>query len=217
MRLNEFQSKQLLKEYGINIPKGEIAKIGNLPDDIYRIRDEINSDQYVLKIVSEDIVHKSDAGGVILNVSYNQVMFKCGKMLNNIINKFPKAKIDGIYIQSMINISNEIEILIGIKEDSQFGKVIVVGMGGIYTEIFKDVSMRVLPITKEDAQEMITETKVYKILNGARGKKYDIDGISDTLIKVSLLTDKYNIKEMDINPLVVREKGVVALDARIMM
>lgn len=215
MILNEWDSKQLLKEYSINIPKGDIAKIDNITDDIYRIRDNIKSNQYVIKIVSNDIIHKSDIGGVKLNILHSRVMFECGKMLRNIHNKNPQAKIDGIYIQEMIE--SGIECIIGIKADPQFGKVIIFGLGGIYTEVFKDISMRVLPITEDDAKEMIFETKVSKILSGARGKTYDIKGIIDTIIKVSQLADNRDIKELDINPLVVREKDVVALDARIML
>ena len=132
-------------------------------------------------------------------------------MKDNITTKLPDAKIEGFYIQKMVEPG--IECIIGIKEDPQFGKVIIFGFGGIYTEVFKDISMRILPITVDDAHEMITETKIYKILSGTRGKKYDIDVITDTLIKVSLLTD---IKELDINPILIHEKGCKVLDARIM-
>lgn len=215
MILNEWDSKQLLKEYGINIPKGEIAKIDRITDDIYRIRDNIKSNQYVIKIVSNDIIHKSDIGGVKLNILHGRVMFECGKMLDDIHNKKPRVKIDGIYVQEMIEPG--IECIIGIKEDSQFGKVIMFGLGGIYAEVFKDISMRVLPITEDDAKEMIFETKVSKILSGARGKTYDIEGIIDTIMKISKLTENRDIKELDVNPLVVHEKDVVALDARIML
>jgi len=213
MKLNEFESKQLLKEYGISIPDGAIAKS---VDDVLGIVNQIRSDKLVYKILSNDIVHKSDVGGVKINIPNDQTFKKeYHQMISIISAKFPNAKIDGIYIQEMCEPG--IECIIGIKEDPQFGKVIVFGMGGIYAEVFKDISMRVLPITKEDAQEMITETKIYKILNGARGKQYDIDAISDTIIKVSLLADSHDIKELDINPLVVHERGVKALDARILL
>jgi acyl-CoA synthetase (NDP forming) len=215
MQLNEFKSKKLLSQYGIPIPKGEIATHIN---QVYNITKRIVSDKLVFKILSDDIVHKSDAGGVKINISnhkFGAVNVEYDNMMENITSKFPNAKIDGIYIQEMCE--SGIECIIGIKEDAQFGKVVMFGLGGIYAEIFKDISMRVLPITKEDALEMIMETKVFKILNGVRGKHYDINAITDSIIKVSLLSDSENVKELDINPLVVYEKGIVALDARIMI
>ena len=214
-QLNEFESKKLLKEYGISIPEGAIATHLN---EVYNICNSIKSSKLVFKILSDDIVHKSDAGGVKINIPNDKigtVNIEYHKMMSSIEEKFPDAKIDGIYIQEMIEPG--IECIIGIKEDVQFGKVIMFGLGGIYAEIFKDISMRVLPITEKDVLEMISETKVYKILSGARGKHYDINGIMNTIIKVSQLTDSYNIKELDINPLVVHENNVTALDARIMI
>lgn len=213
--LNEFESKQFLKEYGINIPKGEIAKIDNIFNDANKIRDNIRAYRYVLKIVSKDIVHKSDVSGVVLNVPPNQLVFECGTMLDKIKNKFPNVEIEGIYIQEMVEPG--IECIIGIKEDPQFEKVIIFGLGGIYTEVFKDISMRILPISIYDVEEMMTETKIYKILRGYRGKKYDIDGIVNTIMNVSQLAIDKNVMELDINPLIVHEKDVIALDARIML
>lgn len=215
--LNEFESKKLLEQSGISIPRGYFAKYenGNVTDNIYIALELISAEKYVIKVVSSDISHKSDVGGVTLNISAEYIMLEVAKMIDRIRVKLPEAKIDGFYIQEMVE--SGVECIIGIKEDPQFGKVIVFGLGGIFAEIFNDISMRVLPITKEDAQEMITETKVYKILNGARGKHYDIKSIADSIIKVSIFADSHNIKELDINPLVVHEKGVVALDARIMI
>ena len=216
--LNEWESKKLLEENGINIPKGYLAKydgsdmINNISTALESL-ELLNVNQYVIKIISPDIVHKSDVGGVTLNITSNNVISEVYKMGSRIKNKLPEARIKGFYIQELCDPG--IECIIGIKEDSQFGKVIMFGLGGIYAEIFKDISMRILPITKEDAQEMITETKVYKILNGYRGKHYDIESIINTIIKISQLADSLDIKELDINPLVVYEKGICCLDARI--
>jgi acyl-CoA synthetase (NDP forming) len=216
-QLNEFDSKKLLEQYGICIPKGYFAKHENmdLMHNVNLAAIFIRAKQYVIKVVSADIPHKSDVGGVVLNVTPNRLAIEVNYMLERIKKNMPDAKIDGFYIQEMVE--SGVECIIGINEDPQFGKVIMFGLGGIYAEIFKDVSMRVLPITKEDAHEMITETKVYKILNGARGKHYDIKAITDILIKVSRMSDMCNIKELDINPLVVHEQGCKALDARILL
>ncbi len=215
MILNEYESKKLLDELGINIPKGYLIKSTDNIYNLNKILNSIGAKYYVIKIMSSDIVHKSDVGGVILNISPNNVVNKMDQMLDNICNKFPNAKIDGIYLQEMIELG--IECIIGIKEDPQFGKVIMFGLGGIYAEVFKDVSIRVLPITEDDIKEMISETKVYKILSGARGKVYDIEGIIDTIMKISKLAQKEDIKELDINPLVVHEHDCIVLDARILL
>lgn len=213
MILNEIKSKKLLEQVGIEIPKGYFVEnnatyLGN----ISRALAFIGAKKYVIKIVSTDIVHKSDVGGVMLDVPTEHVFREVNIMIQKMEMSFPNTKIEGVLLQEMSEPG--IECIIGIKEDPQFGKVIIFGLGGIYTEIFNDISMRVLPITKKDAQEMITETKVYKILNGARGKHYDIEAITDSLMKLSYLADSRNIKELDINPLVVYQKGVKALDAR---
>lgn len=216
MLLNEFDSKKLLEQVGIEIPKGyfiknDVTYLGN----ISRALSFIGATKYVIKIVSPDIIHKSDVGGVVLDIPTENVFREVNIMIPRMEMSFPDAKIEGVLLQEMA--PTGIECIIGIKEDPQFGKVIIFGLGGIYTEIFNDISMRVLPITRKDAQEMITETKVYKILNGARGKHYDIEAITDSLMKVSYFADSRNIKEIDINPLIVYEKGVKALDARIMI
>ena len=212
--LNEFASKKLLEDVGINIAKGFIAEYGSGYIAIETILESIGTEEYVLKIVSPDIVHKSDVGGVILNVPMKYVSREMNKMIDNIVINQSDARIQGIYIEEMVKPG--IECIIGIKDDPQFGKVIIFGFGGIYTEVFKDISMRILPITVDDAHEMITETKIYKILSGVRGKQYDIDAIIDTILKVCIMSEKYNIIELDINPLVVHEKGCKVLDARIM-
>lgn len=217
MILNEFESKKLLEQAGIDIINGVIIRYDgkNIIDNYHISTKKLKSNNIVIKVVSKDIIHKSSVGGVAINVSRDKIYNNITTMIDNIKAKQPTAKIEGFYLQEMSEPG--IECIVGIKEDPQFGKVIMFGLGGIYVEIFEDISMRILPITKEDAQEMIAETKVYKILNGARGKHYDIESITDTLIKVSLLSDIHNIKELDINPLVVHEKGVKALDARIIL
>jgi len=203
----------MLAEFGIPIPKGYIimSRVSECKKGITFI----NAASYVVKVISEDIIHKSDVGGVKLNVNPSYIQNTIIEMDQTLKEKVPNAKIDGYFLQEMIGPG--IECIIGVKEDPQFGKVIIFGMGGIFTEVFKDISMRVLPITEEDVQEMIDETKISKILNGARGKKYYMKGIIDTIMKVSLLADKYNIKELDINPLVIHQNNCIALDARILI
>lgn len=213
--LNEYESKKLLNEFGINVSKGYLIDNKSIVYNLNNILNSINAKHYVIKIMSPDIIHKSDVGGVVLNISPNNVANEMDEMLDNIEKKFPKANLDGIYLQEMVEPG--IECIIGIKEDPQFGKVVIFGFGGIYAEIFKDISMRVLPVTEDDIKEMITETKVYKILSGVRGKVYDIEGIIDTIMKVCKLAEKEDIKELDINPMVVHTNDCIVLDARILI
>ena len=110
------------------------------------------------------------------------------------------------------------EIIVGGKEDFTFGKVLMFGLGGVFTEVFNDVSIRVTPVSRNDCLSMIKETKGYKILSGYRGKNYDINSIVSVLLKISkLLEDNKEIKELDINPVMVSESGAIAVDARIIV
>jgi len=212
MELNEFESKKMLSDMGISIPQGSIVKTAN---DARREAERIGY-PVVLKIVSKDIVHKSDCGGVILNVTKENIKKEFVGMLHKLGKKFPHASYEGVYVQKMDK-NDGLEIIIGIKNDTQFGKIILIGMGGIYAEVMNDTSMRILPINKDDVKQMISETKIGKILMGLRGKVYDINGIIDTIIKVCDIAEKYNIKELDINPLKVHENNCVAIDARILI
>lgn len=216
MILNEFESKGLLKQADIDVVKGHFIPVNELNESLMSKMQIPDFNSYVIKIVSKDIPHKSNVGGVILNVPRNKIRTEISDMISNIREKMPGANIEGVYIQEML-VRPGIECIIGIKEDLQFGKIIMFGLGGIYAEIFKDISMRVLPVTESEIHQMITETKVYKILNGYRGKQYDIKAICYTLMRVSLLASSQDIKELDINPLMVYEKGVKVLDARIML
>jgi len=171
----------------------------------------------VLKLISENIVHKTDVGAVQLNIRSDVELDKSfNQILKNVKKKYPKAKVDGILIQKMI--SNGQEVIIGGKYDEQFGKVIMFGLGGIFTEVFGDVSFRIVPINKSDAESMVKEIKGYRILEGYRGKAYDKKSLIEILLKVSkLLYENPRIREIDINPVMVLNKGAVAVDSRIIL
>tara|TARA_Y100000310_G_C20611798_1_gene778377 strand:- start:768 stop:1391 length:624 start_codon:yes stop_codon:yes gene_type:complete len=160
-----------------------------------------------MKVVSKKVLHKTEAGGVILDI-------KGDKEVQKSFNFMKKIKgFEGVLIQDY---TIGLFILLGLKKDPTFGPVVTVGTGGIFTEILRDVSFRVCPITKQDADEMIKELKLYKILKGFRGKKYASQKVISTLIKLSKLSQKYpKIKELDINPLIATEKQVSIVDARI--
>lgn len=169
-----------------------------------------------LKAVSPEISHKTDAGAVQLNLQNEtevQNVFKT--ILANIKKKQPNANVSGFVVQKMISGQ---EVLVGGKKDIQFGQTIAFGAGGVFVEIYDDISFRVVPISKKDAQEMVQEVKAYKILHGYRGKHYDIAAIEKILLKTSEMLEKHqDIFELDMNPIFVQTKGAVAVDARIVV
>lgn len=172
----------------------------------------------VLKIVSPDIIHKTDVGGVKANLKdENELTNAFLEMAESIKNKRPDARIDGFLIEGFFK-QQGTEIIMGAQAIKGFGHLLMFGLGGTFVELFKDVSFRLAPLTKQDALNMIQDTKGYQILKGYRGHlSYDIDGILEYILRLSqLVTDFPQIKELDINPLKVLEdsKGIVILDAK---
>ena len=162
----------------------------------------------VMKVMSDDIMHKFDVGGVVLNVNSKQEAEKVFDDIYASVNaKMPEAKVDGIHIAKQIPQGQE--VILGLKRDTSFGAVIMFGLGGIFVEIFKDVSFRIAPISKDVAIDMITQIKSSKLLQGARGRAVmDIDSIAEAIMRLSQLAmDFPQIKELDINPMIVLEEG----------
>lgn len=171
----------------------------------------------VLKIVSPDILHKTEVGGVMVDIETEaELKTKFNELINNVRSRKPEARIEGVLIQPMAEPG--IETIIGIKRDPQFGALIMFGIGGIYVEVLKDVSFRICPIRELSARHMVQEIKGYKLLQGFRGKKpADIEKIIESLERLSQLAmDFPNFSEIDINPFLVFEqgKGACAIDAR---
>jgi acetyltransferase len=173
-----------------------------------------------IKIVAEQISHKSDVGGVQLNLRNGLAVAEAyEEMMERIHQVNPEAKLDGILVQPMVTGGRE--LILGGRQDPQFGPVVLVGLGGIFVEIFEESQVRVAPISQRTAEEMIQDLRGYQILTGARGHKpVDIDSVIEALLRLSqLLTDFPEIKELDINPLRVfySGEGCRALDARIIL
>ena len=171
----------------------------------------------VMKIVSPQVIHKSDIGGVKINVnSKKEIENTFFDITTRVRQVIPTAHIHGVMIQEMI--SGGKEVIIGITRDTQFGHMIMFGLGGIYVEVLKDVSFRIVPLSKEDAYEMIRETKVFPLLRGVRGEaEADTEAIENSLLILSQMAlDFPQIIEAEINPLLVKKRGegVVAIDAR---
>ncbi|WP_297464559.1 acetate--CoA ligase family protein [Thermococcus sp.] len=215
--LVEYEAKQVLKAYGLPVPNEKLAKT---LDEALKYAEEIGY-PVALKLMSPQILHKSDAKVVMLNIKNpEELKQKWKEILENARKYRPDAEILGVLVAPMLRPGRE--VIIGVVEDPQFGHAIMFGLGGIFVEVLKDVTFRIIPITERDARKMITEIKGYPILAGVRGEEpADIDAIVDMLLKVSKLVEDLEnyIKEMDLNPVFVYEKGkgAVVVDARMIL
>ncbi|RLI05144.1 acetyl-CoA synthetase [Candidatus Bathyarchaeota archaeon] len=212
--LLEHEAKALCEKFGIPVTRFKVAKN---EEEAVRYAEEIGF-PVVLKIVSPEIIHKSDVGGVVLNIENKEkVRESYRKILENVQKHKPNVKIYGVIVQEMALPSTE--VIIGLVKDPQFGPTVMFGLGGIFVEILKDVSFRVCPITETDAREMITEIKGYPVLRGYRNlPPADLDALVKVLLNVSRMAEEYpEISEMDLNPILVYEKGVKVVDARIII
>ncbi|NIR86169.1 acetyl-CoA synthetase [Candidatus Bathyarchaeota archaeon] len=212
--LLEPEAKTVCMEYGIPVTEFRVAE---KTEEGVRFAEEIGY-PVVLKIVSPDVIHKFDVGGVVLNLkSSEEVKGAYKRMLVNVKKHKPDAKIVGVLVQEMIPPSTE--IIVGATKDPQFGPALMFGLGGIFVEVLKDVSFRIAPITRSDAQEMITEVKGYPILRGYRGQPpADINAIVEILVSTSRLVMEHSeIRELDLNPIMVYKKGAKTVDARIIL
>ena len=212
--LTEIESKGILKHSGIDITEPFISRCRN---DAVSISISLGF-PVVLKVVSPDIVHKSDTGGVALSINTPEQVYQAyDRIIDTVKRRHQRADIEGISVQRQAEAGTE--IIIGVTKDPQFGPAIMFGIGGIWVELLNDVCFRIVPITNQDAAEMIREVKGYRLLEGYRGRKtVDIPIIEKWLIQVSHLTEEIEeIKELDINPIYVYQKGAIAVDARIIL
>jgi len=212
--LTEIESKRVIKDAGIKIVETHLAKSQK---EAVQISSEIGF-PVVLKIASPDITHKTDAGGVKVGLqSVAEVKKAYAEIMASVRKKFPRAKIEGVAVQRMAKPG--IEIIVGMFKDAQFGPVIMFGLGGIFVEVLKDVSFRLIPIVRRDAEEMIKEIKGYALLNGYRRQEpAHIPSLVDVLLKLSALVEKTpEIKEIDLNPVFAYKNSAVAVDARIVL
>ncbi|MGD0979741.1 MAG: acetate--CoA ligase family protein [Candidatus Bathyarchaeia archaeon] len=212
--LLETEAKAVCIEYGIPVTKFDLAKT---EDEAVKFANAIGFPT-VLKIVSPDIIHKSDIGGVIVGLkNTDDVREGYNRILQNVKKHDSKARIAGVLVQEMAPPSTE--VIVGAIKDPQFGPAIMFGLGGVFVEVLKDVTFRVAPITEDDACEMISEVKAYPLLKGYRNTPpADINAITKILLNTSrLVTDHMQIKELDLNPVIVYEKGAKTVDARIIL
>jgi acyl-CoA synthetase (NDP forming) len=212
--LLETEAKTICKEYGIPVTRFNLAKNEK---ETQAQADQIGY-PVVLKIVSPDIIHKSDAGAVLVNLKTPaEVADGYKKIIQNAKKYKSNARIVGVLVQEMAPQSTE--VIIGAIKDPQFGPTIMFGLGGIFVELLKDVNFRVAPITAQEAKEMITQLKAYPLLNGYRNTpSADINALVDVLCNISRLVMAHQeIKELDLNPVMAYPKGAKVVDARIIL
>ncbi|MCJ7750764.1 MAG: acetate--CoA ligase family protein, partial [Armatimonadetes bacterium] len=214
VNLGETEARQVLQAYGVAVPESYAAQSA---EEAAEYAEKIGF-PVVMKIISPDILHKSDIGGVRLGVRSRQEAMDAYELMMLRVHRYaPEAVLRGIFVQEMIQSGRE--VILGSTRDPQFGPLVMFGLGGIYVEVLKDVSFRVAPFGEKHARRMIDEIRSAPLLRGARGERSsDVEAIVKCLLTVSqMVTDFPEIVEMDINPLKVREPGAgaVAVDARI--
>ncbi len=212
--LLEPEAKAVCAQYGISVNRFSVVTSGA---EAVLQAEQIGY-PIVLKIVSPDIIHKSDAGGVKVNLkTAAEVEAAYGTIIANAKKYRSDAKIVGVLVQEMA--PQGVEVIVGAVKDPQFGQTVMFGLGGIFVELLKDVSFRVAPLTSDDAKEMITQLKAYPLLNGYRGTQpADIQALQTIILNVSkLVMDHPEIKELDLNPVMAYPVGAKTVDARIIL
>jgi acetyl-CoA synthetase (ADP-forming) len=212
--LLEPESKEIVGSYGMPVTKFKVAKT---VEEAVKFAGEIGY-PVVIKIVSPDVLHKSDVGAVKINLkNADEVKAAFAEVMKNVKKFKSDAKIIGVIVEQLAPQGNE--VIVGMAKDPQFGPALMFGLGGIFVEVLKDVAFRIAPLTEYDAKEMVQEIKGYPVLTGIRGQKpADIDSIVDIIMKVSkLVTEHTKIEQLDLNPILVYEKGARIVDARIIL
>ncbi|MHB8685455.1 MAG: acetate--CoA ligase family protein [Dehalococcoidia bacterium] len=212
--LTEIEAKQVLEEAGVRVSPARLAKTAG---EAATISDALGY-PVVLKVVSPQITHKSDVGGVELGLaSAADVRAAFDRIVAAARRHVPDATIDGVAVQRME--PPGIEVIVGMTKDPQFGPVLMFGLGGVLVEVLKDVSFRVVPLTERDARQMVHEIKGYPLLDGYRGHDpADVAKLEQLLLQVSAFVEQHpEVAELDLNPVFAYKDGAIAVDARIVL
>jgi acetyl-CoA synthetase (ADP-forming) len=212
--LLEPEAKEVCVAYGIPTPKFRVARSAS---EAASLAEEVTYPT-VLKIVSPDVLHKTEAGGVIVGLNTkDQVMDGYNRILSNVKQHAPNARVEGILVQSMAPAG--VEVIVGGLRDSTFGPTVLFGLGGIFVEVLKDASFRVAPVTGLDSRQMIEEVRGYPLLRGIRGQPAsDEEAITRILQAASrIMLENSQIQQLDFNPVIVYAKGATVVDARIIL
>ena len=208
--LTEVESKEFIGESGIPVAQ---ARLATSQKEAVAIAREMGF-PVVLKIVSHEITHKSDVGGVKLGLKNGA---QVSQAYREIVAAVSGARIRGVSVQPMA--AQGIEVILGMTKDPQFGPVLMFGLGGVMVEVLKDVAFRLVPLTRRDARQMVREIRGYPILEGYRGQEpADVEALEDALLNLSTFLEAHpEVKELDLNPVFAYRKGVLAVDARVVL
>ena len=212
--LTEAEAYELLSKSGIPVPKYSVA---SSEEEAIKIATRLGF-PLVMKIVSPDIIHKTDIGGIKMNIiNLPQVRESYKNIICNVRKNKPEARINGMLLCKQA--PKGVEVIVGMIRDPQFGPTVMFGLGGIFIEILKDVTFRVCPVERTDIEEMLTEIEGIKMLQGYRGQpSCDVNAIIDIILEISRLALDYPvIKEIDLNPIIVYEKGAIVVDAKVFL
>jgi len=212
--LNEVEAKAMLAEAGVPVTETRLARS---VEEAVALADALGYPA-ALKIVSADIAHKSDVGGVVLGLADAEAVRAAhASMLARVAEAAPGARIDGVSVQRMA--APGIEVIVGGTTDPQFGPVLMFGLGGVFVEVLKDVAFRIVPLEPRDAAQMVREIKALPVLQGARGAApADLGSIESMLLHVSAFMAAHpEVAELDLNPVFAYAEGAVAVDARIVL
>jgi acyl-CoA synthetase (NDP forming) len=212
--LTEVESKQILQEAGIPVAVAESAATAK--DAVAAA--ERSGYPVVMKILSPDIAHKSDVGGVKVGLeSADEVEAAFAEIMAAVKERQPDARIEGVAVQKMAPVGTE--VIVGMSKDPQFGPVMMFGLGGIFVEVLKDVAFRIVPLEPKDARQMVREIKGFPVLEGVRGQDpADVAALEKLILQVSEFVETHpEIEELDLNPVFAYNDGVIAVDARIVV
>jgi acyl-CoA synthetase (NDP forming) len=212
--LTEIESKQILEEAGIPTATARLARTA---DEAVKVAKGLGY-PVALKIVSPDVTHKSDVGGVKLGLDSPEAVGAAFQEIDESVKEHePKARIEGVAVQKMARAG--IEVIIGMSKDQQFGPVLMFGLGGILVEVLKDVAFRIVPLEPRDAGQMIREIKGFPVLEGFRGQEpADLEALEKLLLQVSAFVEAHpEVEELDLNPVFAYGDGALAVDARIVV
>ncbi|HCJ57862.1 MAG TPA: acetyl-CoA synthetase [Clostridiaceae bacterium] len=210
--LNEYSSKNVLRDYGL--PTGEFY-LAKSKEEAVAFSQKVGY-PVVLKIVSDQIIHKTEAKGIKLNLKADEEVIEgYNEILSNAREYDEKAVIDGVLVSKML--PGGIEVIVGGLRDAQFGPVVMFGLGGVFVEVFKDVQFRMAPLKKNEAADLIRSIKAYPMLTGFRGMKpVNMEALAEVLVQTgNLMHENNKIKEIDLNPVICYEGKVKVLDASI--
>jgi acetyltransferase len=207
------EAMEILDAYGIDTPTGEVA---TSPREALDVAREIEG-PVAMKIVSPDILHKSDIGGVKVGVEFNDVYDAYEDLITRARNYQPDANVLGVQVQELLDMNDAVETIVGVNRDPQFGPLVLFGLGGIFVEVMEDTSLRVAPVGEAEARAMTEDIQSAPLLRGARGRDpVDVDGVVETIQRLGQLASDFPaILELDVNPLVVQPDGATAVDLRL--